>query len=306
MNGFLLLDKPAGPSSHTLVQAVRRQCRIRRIGHAGTLDPMASGLMVLALGPATRLIEYLMAQDKTYEASLQLGATTDTQDSSGVLLQQRPVPADLTLERLQALAKTLVGEISQVPPMYSALKRDGVPLYRLARRGEEVERPPRQVRIESFEVLALVGDRVDIRVRCSKGTYIRTLCHDFGEQLGCGACMTALRRTASGAFSVGDAVTLDRLDPARLPLLTALQSLAHLPRFSLVPAAQLRLINGVAPALADLQPRDALPADTGPWLLTDPAGGKLLALVEPDLPAVLDGTPAVPSLRLLKVFPDGL
>jgi tRNA pseudouridine55 synthase len=267
---------------------------------------MASGLMVLALGPATRLIEYLMAQDKTYEASLQLGATTDTQDSSGVLLQQRPVPADLTLERLQALAATLVGAISQVPPMYSALKRDGVPLYRLARRGEEVERPPRQVRIESFEVLALVGDRVDIRVRCSKGTYIRTLCHDFGEQLGCGACMSALRRTASGAFSVGDAVTLDRLDPARLPLLTALQALAHLPRFSLVPAAQLRLTNGVAPALADLQPQDALPADAGPWLLTDPAGTKLLALVEPDLPAELDGTPVEPSLRLLKVFPDGL
>lgn len=206
--GVLLIDKPSGLTSHDVVDRVRRVLRMKRIGHAGTLDPMATGLLIILVGKATRLSQYLMSLDKEYEGTIKLGETTNTQDADGEIVATRPVPA-LSAAALSRVMAEFIGDQYQTPPMFSAKKLGGVPLYKLARKGREVEREPRFIRISQFELLRLELPELDIRVRCSKGTYIRTLSHDLGEKLGCGAHLTALRRTATDRFSVADAVTLE-------------------------------------------------------------------------------------------------
>ena len=212
MNGILLVDKPSGWTSNDVVQKLRGILRERRIGHAGTLDPMATGLLTVFVGRATRAVEFAEADAKRYRAALRLGLTTDTQDITGTVLRQED--ADITREALEQALQDFRGEIRQVPPMYSAVKVNGERLYKLARRGETVERAARTVTIHSLELLGREGEDWILDIRCSKGTYIRTLCQDIGEALGCGGCMAALRRLEAGAFTVEEAHALEEIAQA--------------------------------------------------------------------------------------------
>lgn len=212
MNGIILVDKTCGWTSHDVVGKLRGILRERRIGHSGTLDPMATGLLVVFVGRATRAVEFAEADSKEYIAGLRLGVSTDTQDTTGNVLNT--CEALPTKEELIAAANGFLGEISQIPPMYSAIKINGKKLYELARRGEIVERRPRKVTISKLE---LVGeDKCDyiLDIHCSKGTYIRTLCSDIGDKLGCGGCMSSLRRVKAGAFSIAQAHTMEQIQAA--------------------------------------------------------------------------------------------
>jgi tRNA pseudouridine55 synthase len=210
-DGVLLVDKPAGVTSSDVVVAVRRMFRLRKVGHGGTLDPQATGLLVLLVGRGTKLSGAAMSGDKTYEGTLRLGAATTTQDAEGEVVSGSD-PSGVTRERLEALiASDFTGDLFQTPPMVSAIKVDGVPLYRKARRGEEVAREPRLVHVFSFRIDAFGVPDARFTVRCSKGTYVRTLCHDIGAKLGCGGHLASLRRIRSGRFDVSDAIPLDEL-----------------------------------------------------------------------------------------------
>lgn len=212
MNGILLIDKPSDWTSSDVIAKLRGILHERRIGHSGTLDPMATGLLVVFVGRATRAVEFAESHEKRYLASLRLGLVTDTQDITGNRIGGAPgAVSDAELE--QALS-AFRGDILQLPPMYSAIKVGGKKLYEIARRGGTVERKPRPVQIAELRYLGREGEDVLLDVTCSKGTYIRTLCHDIGEKLGCGGCMSALRRTRSGAFRLDDAYTLDQVQEA--------------------------------------------------------------------------------------------
>ncbi len=236
-SGILLLDKPVGLSSNAALGRTKRLLGIRKAGHTGTLDPLASGLLVLCFGEATKVAGYLLDGDKTYLAEVRLGITTETDDAEGEATERRPVPA-LDDEALEPVLAGFRGAIEQVPPMYSALKRDGQRLYQLARRGEVVDRPPRAVTIHELSLLGHGADWLSLRVRCSKGTYIRSLARDLGERLGCGAHLSALRRTRSDPFDLTDAIALEALealapDAARARLQPADTALMHLPAVQL-------------------------------------------------------------------------
>ena len=230
MNGLLIVDKPAGMTSHDVVRRLRRLCRTRRVGHSGTLDPMATGVLLVAVGDGTRAVQFLVEGDKTYRATLRFGAETTTQDAEGEITLERPWNH---LEEADVLAacKEMVGELQQVPPMYSAIKVKGVALHRLARQGLEVERAPRTVHIKRLDVERLEMPELSFEVECSKGTYVRTLCHDIGQRLGTAAHLNSLRRIRSGSFSIEEAVSLDWLETAdddaiagkMLPLASALR-----------------------------------------------------------------------------------
>lgn len=206
MNGILLIDKPEGWTSNDVVIKLKGMLRQRRIGHSGTLDPMATGLLVVFVGRATRAVEFAEADSKRYTAGLRLGMITDTQDTTGTVLEQRPVC--VTDDELIDALSGFLGPQQQIPPMYSAIKINGQRLYDIARKGVEVERKARNIEIASIELLARDEENCVLDVRCSKGTYIRTLCHDIGASLGCGACMSSLRRTQAGVFDLSNAYTL--------------------------------------------------------------------------------------------------
>ena len=208
-DGLLLVDKPAGMTSSDVVVAVRRMFRLRKVGHAGTLDPQATGLLLLLVGRGTKFCTSLMGGDKTYEGTLRLGAATTTQDAEGEVVSGSD-PSGVARERLEALvAADFTGDIFQTPPMVSAIKVNGVPLYKLARKGETVAREPRLIHVYNFKLLGYEAPVGRFEVMCGKGTYVRTLCHDVGKALGCGACMKSLRRIASGKLRIEDALTLD-------------------------------------------------------------------------------------------------
>ncbi len=210
-DGVLLIDKPTDHTSHDVVARIRGILRMKRVGHAGTLDPMATGLLVVLLGKATKLSQFLMSVDKTYSGSIRLGQVTNTQDAEGEVLETRPVPA-FTEEQVRAALRGMVGDQYQTPPMFSAIKINGQPLYKAARAGEEVEREPRFIRVKRFELTRWAPpDTLDFVVDCTKGTYVRTLAHDLGQKLGCGAHLSALRRLSSGPLQVERAVTLEAL-----------------------------------------------------------------------------------------------
>ena len=213
VEGILNIDKPTGMTSHDVVARVRRVAGLRRVGHTGTLDPLATGVLVVCLGKATRLVEYVVGRPKTYEAEIRLGESTNTYDSDGEITAERPLPGNLSLEMLETHLEQFRGQIEQVPPMYSAIKQNGQPLYKLARQGKTVERPKRQVTIYQLDILQWSEASLSVRVVCSAGTYIRSIAHDLGESLGCGAHLTGLRRTAVGEFSTDNAVALDDLAP---------------------------------------------------------------------------------------------
>lgn len=210
MSGILLVDKPAGWTSHDVVGRLRRMTGQRRIGHSGTLDPMATGLLVVFLGRATRAVEFAEGHDKAYTALLRPGVVTDTLDTTGAVLATSPERP--TLSELEAALGAFRGEIEQLPPMYSALKHNGKKLYEIARAGGEVERKPRPVTIYRLECTGERDGDFVLEVECSKGTYIRTLCDDIGRALGCGACMSGLRRTRAGGFDVRDALTIEEIE----------------------------------------------------------------------------------------------
>jgi tRNA pseudouridine55 synthase len=218
MNGVLVLDKPAGLSSAVAVDSVKKRLGASRAGHGGTLDPIATGVLPICLDEATKIAQYLLADDKAYEADLLLGVETDTLDRTGTVTATRPV--DVTREAFEAALAGRRGEQDQIPPMYSAIKQDGVRMYQHARAGIEIERAPRRIRIDQLEILAWDPPRVRIAIACSKGTYVRSLIADLGTDVGTGAHMTELRRTRSGVFTLAQAHDLDRLDNPHLVPMT--------------------------------------------------------------------------------------
>jgi tRNA pseudouridine55 synthase len=215
MNGIVIVDKPQGWTSQDVTARLRRVFNTRRIGHGGTLDPMATGVLPVFVDRATRGVEFFEHAEKTYETTLRLGLTTDTEDTSGIVLQEQKV--SVSKEEFLGILPQFRGEIQQIPPMYSALKVDGQKLCDLARKGKTVERKPRPITIYELECLEFSGNTARLRVRCSKGTYIRTLCKDIGEALGCGGCMAALRRISAGEYTIEEAVPLEELLASETP-----------------------------------------------------------------------------------------
>lgn len=226
-DGLLLVDKPSGPTSHDIVARIRRQFRIPKVGHGGTLDPMATGLLILLLGKGTKISNRVMGHDKTYEGIFRLGIETDSQDADGQIVAEHD-PSAVTAEHVAEQLALRRGDQMQTPPMVSAIKINGVPLYKLARKGQTVERPPKLIHVYTFDLLDFSPPDVRFRVECTKGTYVRTLAHDIGQALGVGAHLRQLRRTRIGRLDIANATPLDELlqrpslDSAVIPLATAL------------------------------------------------------------------------------------
>jgi tRNA pseudouridine55 synthase len=212
-DGVLLVDKAAGMTSHDVVAIVRRRLQMKKVGHCGTLDPIATGLLLLTLGRGTKIQDLLMSEDKEYSGTMILGVETDTQDSAGKVVQERPVPP-LDDGMVRAAFEKYSGDFYQMPPMVSAIKQGGVPLYKLARQGKTVEREPRLVHVYRYSIDRIVSPEIDFSVVCSKGFYVRTYAHDIGEALGCGAHLKNLRRVKSGRFIVEGAITVEELQEA--------------------------------------------------------------------------------------------
>jgi len=208
LDGAILIDKPSGPTSHDVVDAIRRHFRIKKVGHCGTLDPNATGLLIIVLGRGTKLSERLMADDKVYEGTIKFGEATDSYDSDGELTASLPVPL-ISLNELNEAGTTFVGDLMQTPPMVSAVKKGGVPLYKLARKGIEVEREPRLIHVYNFRFTGYEEPLGQFRLACTKGTYVRSIAHELGQKLGCGAHLSTLRRVTSGKFDVSEAMPLE-------------------------------------------------------------------------------------------------
>lgn len=253
-NGILVIDKPAGWTSMDVCAKLRGIFQEKRVGHSGTLDPMATGVLPVFIGRATRAVEFAEKSDKEYVAGLKLGVVTNTQDITGEVLETHPVP--ISREQLEEVFEQFRGDILQVPPMYSAIKVNGKKLYELARKGREVERPARPVTICSLELEETEGPGdFLLQVRCSKGTYVRTLCHDIGQALGCGGCMSSLRRTMAAGFTLKDARTLEEVqstpDPAAL-LIPVDKLFADRKRLVLDRATEKKIRNGMTAVLPHL------------------------------------------------------
>ena len=212
-NGVLLLNKPAGITSHDLVYKVRKALQIKKVGHAGTLDPLATGLMIILIGKATKLSQYLMGLDKSYRGTIYLGETTDSQDGEGKVIQKREIPK-IDAETIQKAMDTFLGDQYQIPPMFSAIKKDGQPLYKKARKGEVIEREPRLIRVFNFHCQSWLSPYIQFEVNSSKGTYVRTLANDLGEKLHCGAHLSSLCRIMIGRFSLEKACSIEKLQVA--------------------------------------------------------------------------------------------
>jgi len=301
-DGFLVVDKPAGITSHDVVATVRRTFGMKRVGHTGTLDPFATGVLPIALGAATKAIPFLDEAVKEYQAVMRLGAATDTLDCTGSIISSGDW-SNVSAALIQELFTRFTGTITQIPPMYSAVKQGGVPLYRLARKGETVERQERQVTIHSLCVDRLNLPEIAFTVRCSRGTYVRTLADDIGRALGCGAHLVELRRTASGLFNLSMAIPFAALSAAEAAvelerrLLPPVQALGHVKSLHLTATGCSRTRHGIAPLPEDLSPLDRHPLPGEQLLLL--CHDRLAAVAEMVAP---DGTPATQSIRLLRVF----
>jgi len=277
ISGVLVVDKPVGMTSHDVVQAIRRGTNIRRAGHTGTLDPRASGVLVVLLGPAVRLSEYVAASDKRYQAVIQLGTTTDTYDGEGKTTSESPI--NVTEEQFNTELQKFVGRIEQVPPPYSAIKVQGRKAYEMARAGEEFELEPRIIDVYSLELLEWAPPEAVIDVNCSSGTYVRSLAHDLGQRLGCGATLTGLRRTKNGRFTLRDAVPLRKLNEAFMDgswyqyLIPAAEALTDWPAIDLTDEQMDAIRHGHRIAAAD---------GSGPRACGISQQGELVALLELD------------------------
>ena len=284
-NGILVIDKSAGWTSQDVAAKLRGVFHERRVGHGGTLDPMATGVLPVFIGRATRAAEFLESAEKEYVAGLRLGVVTDTQDTSGTVLETNSVC--VTRAQLEAALRQFLGPIEQIPPMYSAIKINGQKLYELARRGQEVARRPRSITIHALELLEGEGADWTIRVRCSKGTYVRTLCHDLGRTLGCGGCMSSLRRTRAGSFTLAQAVTMQQVldfaagqDPQQLLMPVDAVFAAHPPLIvTLGQAAKLK--NGAQVKDWQFQPGTyRVYAEDGEFLLLGRVEGGVLTTIK--------------------------
>ena len=255
-NGIIIIDKPQEWTSMDVCAKLRGIFREKRIGHAGTLDPMATGVLPVFMGRATRAVEFASESEKEYVAGLKLGVITNTQDTSGEVLETRPV--SVTAEELEAVLPQFRGPIQQIPPMYSAIKINGKKLYELARKGREVERKPRDITIHSLTVEEQIApDEFILRVRCSKGTYVRTLCHDIGQALGCGGTMSSLRRTMAAGFTLEQSVTLEQIQAAEDPAALLLPVEAYFsdhPALTLSPALSKQVRNGMTVVFPEAAP----------------------------------------------------
>jgi len=284
MNGFVVIDKPVGLTSHDVVNRVRRILGTRRVGHTGTLDPFATGVLPVAVNEGTKAIPFLDEGRKSYDALLRLGVKTDTLDMTGRVLHETD-GTQVSRDRLDDVVRSFTGEISQMPPMFSAIKQDGQPLYKLARKGQEVERQARLVRIYSMEVVFIDLPLVAVRVVCSRGTYVRSLADDMGAALGCGAALQELRRTASGPFDIVSSVTLEELEDAvrdgRIETLcrTPYAMLGHLDAIPLNDAGVVKVRHGRAPDLEDAL-TGVWPACDTPRLVRLCLGEELVAVAE--------------------------
>jgi len=277
MTGLLLVDKPAGMTSHDVVDCIRKASGIRRVGHTGTLDPAATGLLLICLGKATRLSEHLTGLDKTYEGVMRLGLVTDSFDMDGTVTDEQPIPAGVDAQRIQDACNQYVGEIEQMPPMVSAVKVGGERLYKKARKGETVEREPRPVSVYEFMVLDYTEPDARVRVRCSRGTYVRSLCHDVGQDLGCGAVLAELRRTAVGRHTVDAALSVDAFTDAGVvrERLVSMGDALDLPTVVLMPEALETVKAGNTVTSGELL--EGCPVNEG-WVQMKSEAGDLLAL----------------------------
>jgi tRNA pseudouridine55 synthase len=307
LHGVLNINKPSGMTSHDVVDRIRRAAKMRQVGHAGTLDPIATGVLPICVGKATKIAQFLLAEDKGYEGEMLLGTVTDSQDITGKVLETRPVP-ELSREQIEEVFRRFTGDLDQVPPMVSAKHHKGKRLYELARQGLEVERPAQQVKIWELEVKAIRLPYIDFRVHCSKGTYIRTLCHDMGEVLGPGATMNSLVRTRCGSFSLSDAVPLDDLsdvEHVERSLSGLEDALSGFPLVMLAPAGKQRVLRGQPVRCQDVQ---TWGGELGPRQLVrlQSAEGEFLALAKarltPRAIQKLSGTQ--PAFLPVKVFYD--
>ncbi|MDA8775087.1 tRNA pseudouridine(55) synthase TruB [Opitutales bacterium] len=210
--GILLVDKPVGITSHDIVDRLRRKLKMKKIGHAGTLDPLATGLMIMLIGKATKVSQFLISLDKSYDGEFLLGVETDSQDADGEVVSEKPVTDDVDQEKVEEEMKTFLGDQYQTPPMFSAKKIDGVPLYKMARKGKTVEREPRFIRINELNLTKWNSPKGEFSMACSKGTYVRTVLHDLGQKLGCGAHLIALRRTKIDQFDIQNAKPLEEIE----------------------------------------------------------------------------------------------
>jgi tRNA pseudouridine55 synthase len=304
LHGVLVVDKPAGVTSAQIVTLVRRRMGMRPVGHTGTLDPLATGVLPVVMGEGCKLVSYLIAEDKGYDAELELGIETDTLDVDGAVTARAPeAAAAVTEEALRAALRRFEGSIQQVPPMYSAVKVDGRRLHKLAREGVEIEREPRAVTVHAIELLSFASPRARLRIACSKGTFVRTLVADLGAALGCGAHLTALRRTRSGAFTLDQAVPIDAITGSRYDVVPVvpLPDVVALPRWTVPEVLFRSLLDGRLLAATSCIAH----YDTQPSLAPDPDGPQV-QLVTPAgaLAAIarLEG----PNLRPIRVFTYGL
>jgi len=229
IDGVLLIDKAPGMTSHDVVAITRRVLNTRKVGHCGTLDPLATGLLIITIGRGTKIQDLLMSEDKEYVGTIRLGQTTGSQDADGQIMEEKPVPA-LTRGEIDAAFNQFQGDFYQTPPMVSAIKKDGVPLYKLARQGKTIEREPRLVHVYGHEIIKVELPEIEFRVVCSKGFYVRTYAHDIGQILGCGGHLKALRRTASGNFRADGVLTVEEL--RTLPLEQVMARVMSLPEVS--------------------------------------------------------------------------
>lgn len=282
LSGVLNLNKKHGPTSHDMVDEVRSLLPGKtKVGHAGTLDPMAEGVLPICIGNSTKLFSYFLECQKTYRAVMLFGRVTDTQDVTGKLLAESD-PGEIALSRAQELLNAMLGRTTQVPPMYSALKVDGKRLHELARSGKEVDRAKRPIEVFWIKAVKIAGPQLTFDVACSRGTYIRAICHDIGAAHGSGGCLQALTRTALGPFDLADAVSIEearrRSRENRLEeiLMAPARALAHLPAVYVSQRAEARVLNGAAIRLEDVRPAVDPPADARVRMLSEP--GKLLAI----------------------------
>lgn len=266
-NGILIIDKPADWTSQDVVSKLRGVLHERRAGHGGTLDPMATGVLPVFFGRATRAVEFFEYAEKTYVATLRLGCVTDTQDSTGTILERRPV--EVSRAALEEVLSRFLGQQSQIPPMYSAIKVGGKKLYELARSGREVERKPRSIHVFSIDLLGFDGTEAVLRIHCSKGTYVRTLCHDIGTALGCGGCMSALRRIQAGIYTEARSHTMEEIltcgDPETLLLPTDSLFSAY-PRLTLTANQEKQCRNGASFSIGRVSGRCRAYAQNGEFL----------------------------------------